>query len=155
MKTLRSLVVLVLVLGTLTIPSLAQESEIDAGELAGGMSAQLREIVYGRDGFSKSARSSDTSEGLPLNVWRAVNGRDGFDFYASASQRPEAVVNGMSADLWGVIASRTGFALYAADTSAEGPSELVVSRPSAVPVALWQIIRGRDGFGLSSECAVC
>ena len=155
MKTLRSFVVLVLVLGTLAIPSFAQESEIDSDGLAGSMSAQLWEIVYGRDGFSKSAGSSGTSEGLPFDVWRASNGRDGFDFYASSSQRPEAVVNGMSAELWGLIASRDGFDTYATEASVEGSSELAVTNPAAVPAALWQIIRGRDGFGSSSECAVC
>ena len=155
MKTLRSLVLLVLLLGTLAIPSLAQGSEIDSRELAGGMSAQLQEIVYGRDGFSRSAGSSGTSEGLPLNVWRAVNGRDGFDFYASASQRPEAVVNGISAELWGVIAGRDGFEVYAADTSAEGSSEFLVARPPAMPAVLWGLISGRDGFSSGGRCAVC
>ena len=155
MKTLRSFVVLALILGTLAIPSFAQESEIDSGNLAGGMSAQLREIVYGRDGFSTSAGSSRTSKGLPLNVWQAVSGRAGFDFYASASQRPEALANGMSVELWDIIASRKGFDLYGADTLAEGSSGLVMSKPDAVPAALWQIISGRDGFALASGCAVC
>ena len=154
MKTLRSLVVLVLVLGTLAIPSFAQESEVDSGGGADGLSAQLQEIVYGRDGFSGSAGSSGTSEGWPLDVWLAINSRDGFDFYASASQRPNAVVNGMSAELWGVVAGRDGFGVYAPDAS-EDSSELAVSNPAAVPAALWEIIRGRTGFGSGSECAVC
>ena len=154
MKTLRSLVVLVFVLGTLAIPSLAQESEINSGELGAGLSPQLLEIVYGRDGFSGSPGSSGTSEGLPLDVWRAINLRNGFDFYASASQRPDAVVNGMSAELWGTIASRDGFDVYAPDAS-DGSSELAVSKPAAVPAALWEIIRGRTGFDSGRECAVC
>lgn len=151
MKMLRSLVVLVLVLGTLAIPSLAQESEIDSGELAGGMSAQLREIVYGRDGFSATAASSEMSEGLSFDVWRVINGRDGFDFYASASQRPEGVVNGMSAEFWDIIASRDGFDVYAMEIS----DELLATKPAAVPAALWDIIQGRTGFDYGSECAVC
>ena len=155
MRTLRSTMVLVLVLGTLAIPSFAQESEIDSGGMADGMSAQLREIVYGRDGFSGNAGSSGTSEGMPLDVWRAINGRAGFDLYASASQRPEAVVNGMSAELWGFIASRNGFDVYAADTLDGGSSELIVSNPAAMPAALWQIISGREGFGSTSSCEVC
>lgn len=155
MKTPRSFVVLVLVLGMLTIPSVAQESEIDSGELANGMSAQLWEIVYGRDGFSGGAGSSGASTGLPSDVWWASNSRDGFDFYASATQRPEAVVNGMPASLWGVIASRDGFDAYATETSVEGSSELAAAKPAAMPAALWDIIRSRDGFGSANECAVC
>ncbi len=155
MKTLMSFVVLVLVLGTLAIPSFAQESEIDSGGRADGLSAQLQEIVYGRDGFSGGAGGAGTSESLLIGVWHVINGRDGFDFYASASKRPGAVVNGMSAELWGVIASRDGFDAYGADTAAEGSSELVVTRPAAMPTALWEIIHGRGGFGSSSDCSVC
>lgn len=148
--------VLALVLGTLVIPSFAQESEIDAQNMASGMSPQLQEIVYGRDGFSANpAESSATSAGMPLDVWRAINSRDGFDFYASATQRPEAVVNGMSVELWGVIASRDGFAVYAADTLAGGSSELSAAKPAAVSAALWQIISGRGGFGSASSCEIC
>ena len=90
-----------------------------------------------------------------FEVWRVINSRDGFDFYASASQRPEAVVKGMPTGLWTVIASRDGFDAYGADTALGGSSELAVTKPAAVPAALWEIIRGRDGFGSSSECAVC
>lgn len=157
MKTLKSFVVLVLVLGTLVIPSFAQESEIDAQNMASGMSLELQEIVYGRNGFSATAaESSATSAGMSLGVWRAINSRDGFDFYASGTQRPEAVVNGMSAELWGLVASRDGFDVYASDALADGSSELSAAKPAAVPAALWQIINGRDGFGsTSSSCAVC
>jgi hypothetical protein len=145
-----------LVLGTLVIPSFAQESEIDAQDAASGMSLELQEIVYGRDGFSaNAAESSATSAGMPLGVWRAINSRDGFDFFASATQRPEAVVNGMSAELWGVIASRNGFDVYAADALADGSSELGAAKPAAVSAALWQIISGRGGFGSASSCEVC
>ena len=157
MKTLQSFVVLVLVLGMLAIPSFAQESEIDAQDMASGMSPQLQEIVYGRDGFSgyDSASLEAQPDGMPLGVWRSINSRDGFDFYASATQRPEAVVNGMSAELWGVIASRDGFDVYAADTLAGGSSGLSAAKPAAVPAALWQIISGRDGPGSTSSCEVC
>ena len=156
MKTLQSFVVLVLVLGMLAIPSFAQESEIDAQDMASSMSPELQEIVYGRDGFSaNAAESSATSAGMLLGVWRAINSRDGFDFYASATQRPEAVINGMSAELWGLIASRDGFDVYAADALAGGSSELSAAKPAAVPAALWQIISGRDGFGFASGCEVC
>ena len=157
MKTLKSFVVLVLVLGTLVIPSFAQESENDAQNMASGISLELQEIVYGRDGFSANAAgSSAASAGMPLEVWRAINTRDGFDSFASATQRPEAVVNGMSAELWGVIAGRNGFDVYAADTSAAGSSELSAEKPAAVSAALWQIISGRDWFGSSSRrFAVC
>ena len=156
MKTLKSFVVLVLVLGTLVIPSFAQESENDAQNMASGKSLELQEIVNGRDGFSaNAAESSATSAGMPLEVWRAINTRDGFDSFASATQRPEAVVNGMSAELWGVIAGRNGFDVYAADTSAAGSSELSAEKPAAVSAALWQIISGRGGFGSASSCEVC
>jgi hypothetical protein len=161
MKTVQLFVVLVLVLGTLAIPSFAQESEIGAQGVPDGMSAQLQEIVYGRDGFSgndaasSEAEFSGTSEGMPLGVWRAINSRDGFDFYASAKERPEAVVNGMSAELWGVIASRDGFDVYAADTSFDGSSGQSAAKPNAMPAVLWQIITGRDGFHSASGCEEC
>ena len=155
MKTLRSLVVLVLVLGTLAIPSFAQESEIDSGGGSGGLSPQLWEIVYGRDGFSGGAGSTGAGEGLATGVWDVINGRDGFDFYTSASQRPEAAVNGMPAELWDVIASRDGFGAYATDTALDGSFDLALTKPAAVPAALWEIIYGRVGFGSSGDCAVC
>jgi hypothetical protein len=157
MKTLQSIAVLVLVLGMLAIPSFAQESELDAQDMASGISPQLQEIVYGRDGFSgnDSASLEAQSGGMPLGVWRTINSRDGFDFYASATQRPEAVVNGMSAELWGLIASRDGFDVYALDASFDGSSGLSATEPAAVSAALWQIISGRDGFGSTSSCEVC
>jgi hypothetical protein len=155
MKTLRSFVVLVLVLGALAIPSLAQESEIDSGGGAGGLSPQLWEIVYGRDGFSGGAGGSGMGVGLATSVWDAINGRDGFDFYASASGRPEAAVNGMPTELWDFIASRDGFDAYATDTALDGSSDLVVTKPAGVQAALWEIIHGRGGFDSSSDCAVC
>ena len=156
MKTLRSIVVLALVLGMLAIPSFAQESESDTQNMASGMSLELQEIDYGRNGFSASAaESSATSAGMPQGVWRAINSRDGFDFYASGTQRPEAVVNGMSAELWGVIASRNGFDVYAADALADGSSEPSAVKPAAVSAALWQIISGRGGFGSAGSCEIC
>jgi len=157
MKTLQSFVVLVLVLGMLAIPSFAQESEMDAQDMASGMSPQLQEIVYGRDGFNdyNAASLEAQSDGMPLAVWRTINSRDGFDFFASATERPEAVVNGMSAELWNVIASRDGFDAYAADTLADGSSELSAARPAAMSAALWRIISDRDGFGSASSCEVC
>jgi hypothetical protein len=154
MKTLRSVAVVVLVLGTLVIPSAAQESGIDSGKIADGLSAQLRGIVYGREGFSGSGGASRTSVGMSLQVWNVINDRTGFDFYASATERPEAVVHGMPAALWSAIASRDGFALYAQDNLAADSSGLSAVKPAAMPAALWQIIAGSDGFEFNT-CAVC
>jgi hypothetical protein len=158
MRTLQSLMVLVLLLGALAIPSLAQE-------MPESMSPELYEIVYGRDGFSTYSASALEAElagsglarpdGMPLSVWSAIYGRGGFDFYASAAQRPAAVVNGMPAELWGAVASRDGFAVYGAGESAGTSSRLSASKPEAMPAALWQIITGRDGFGSDDTCAVC
>jgi hypothetical protein len=161
MKILQTLMALVLVLGTLAIPSFAQETPED-------MSPELKEIVYGRDGFSNynakavEAQIAGTSlvrpEGMPLTVWRTIYGRDGFDFYASATERPVALVNGMPAELWDAIASRDGFAVYGAGDSAGASSELLAATPGAMPADLWQIITGRDGFDAfssSGTCAVC
>ena len=154
MRTLQVLMVLVLLLGALAIPSVAEE-------IPESMSPELYEIVYGRDGFSTSGASALEAElaglglarpdGTPLSVWSAIYGRGGFDFYASAAQRPAAVVNGMPAELWGAVASRDGFAVYGAGES----SGLSASKPEAMPAALWQIITGRDGFGSDDTCAVC
>ena len=158
MRILQVLMVLALVLGTLAVPGFAQE-------IPEGMSPELYEIVYGRDGFSTSGASALEAElaglglarpdGTPLSVWSAIYGRGGFDFYASAAQRPAAVVNGMPAELWGAVASRDGFAVYGAGESAGTSSGLSASKPEAMPAALWQIITGRDGFGSDDTCAVC
>jgi hypothetical protein len=158
MRTLQSLMVLVLMLGALVIPSVAQE-------IPESMSPELYEVVYGRDGFSTSSANALEGElagfglakpdGTPFSVWSAIYGRGGFDFYASAAQRPAAVVNGMPAELWGAVASRDGFAVYGAGESAGTSSRLSASKPEAMPAALWQIITGRDGFGSDDTCAVC
>jgi hypothetical protein len=161
MRTLQTFVVLVLVLGALAIPSFAQE-------IPEGMSPELQEIVYGRDGFSNNnskaleARIAGTSlarpDGMPLTVWSTIYHRGGFDFYASATERPTAVVNGMPAELWGAIASREGFAVYGASDLAGTSSGRLAARPEDMPADLWQLITGREGFdsfGANGTCAVC
>lgn len=158
MRTLQSLMVLVLVLGALAIPSFADE-------IPESMSPELYAVVYGRDGFSNYSASALEAElaglglarpdGMPLSVWSAIYGRGGFDFYASAVQRPTAVVNGMPAGLWGAVASRDGFAVYGAGELAGTSSGLSAAKPEAMPADLWQIVMGRDGFGSDDTCAVC
>jgi hypothetical protein len=39
--------------------------------------------------------------------------------------------------------------------ASQGSFELAVSKPAAVPAALWEIIHGRAGFDSGSRCAVC
>ena len=158
MRILQVLMALVLVLGTLAIPGFAEEEPES-------MSPELQEIVYGRDGFSNYRASALDAElagiglarpdGTPSSLWSAIYGRDSFDFYASASERPAAIVNGMPAELWDAVASRDGFAVYGAGDSAGTSSGLLAARPEAMPAALWQIITGRDGFGSGVTCAVC
>jgi hypothetical protein len=133
-----------------------------------GRAGYPQEIVYGRDGFSNNnskaleARIAGTSlarpDGMPLTVWSTIYHRGGFDFYASATERPTAVVNGMPAELWGAIASREGFAVYGASDLAGTSSGRLAARPEDMPADLWQLITGREGFdsfGANGTCAVC
>jgi len=164
MKTLQGMVMLVLVLSMLAVPAFAQGSEIGNRVGSDGMSPELWEIVYGRDGFSGFragasevelvGMSVDQVGGLSLSVWNTIYGRDGYDFYAS-TERSRQVVRGMPLELRNFISGRDGFDLYAATRLTVGSSDLLAAKPDAVPAALWQIISGRDGFGSANVCEVC
>ena len=84
MKTLQGMVMLVLILSMLAVPAFAQGSEIGNRVGSDGMSPELWEIVYGRDGFSSFragasevefvGMSVDQVGGLSLSVWNTIYG---------------------------------------------------------------------------------
>jgi hypothetical protein len=163
MKNVLSIMVLVLVLTTPVVPSLAQESRGDA-VIPDGMPPQLWEIITGRDGFSiydahtLSANYSGTDlakpEGMPLQVWRVINSRDGFSIYDPQTLRAKASAS-MPQQLWRVITSRDGFNIYATDNLVAESLGNDRARPDGIPSSLWQIVVGRDGFNASSGCLAC
>ena len=56
---------------------------------------------------------------------------------------------------FGTGISSDGFNIYATDNLAADTLARNLARPEGMPAYLWQVITGREGFGIDSACLAC